>query len=193
MTYLSRRIRAWRLPRALLFSFAGVFVFLSLFTLQEAMNPERLTPDETVTYQGTLKNMRRTFFKSSLLLTFEIDGYCSEFVTPGFRPFHYQLFKKEYQPGMEVEFTVRKSELKNFETCQRCEIVALKSNAGAYLTLTEHNNSSYTAKRIVAGGITGALVTAGVISLVLALFSAKDSEEPGEVWERKSVFRRRVW
>lgn len=163
MTYWKRKIRSWRLPRTLLFSFAGVFVFLSLFTLQEALNPERLTVDETVTYQGTLKNMRRTFFKSSLLLTFEIEGYCSEFVCPGFRPFHYQLFKKDYQPGMEVEFAVRRSELKNIETCQRCEIVALSSQKGAYLTLDEHNESSYTAKRIVAGGITGALMTAGVI------------------------------
>ncbi len=177
----------------MLFSFAGVFVFLGLFTLQEALNADQISEDQTIVYQGSINKMGRTFFKSAILLTFEIDGYCSEFVCTGFRPFHYQDFKDDFVSGMKVEFAIRKTEQTKFDSCQRCEIVSLKSENKTYLSLSEHNSSSYTAKRIVAGGITGALFTAGFISLILALFSARESEQTAEIWERNNVFRRSLF
>jgi hypothetical protein len=191
MNYLRYKIESWRLPRVLLFSFAGMFVFLSLFTLREAMYPERIELDEALTLHGSIISMSRSFFKSSLLLSFEIEGYCSEFTCPGFRPFHYQEFKDDFSPGLAVDFVVRKSDLDKIDSCQRCEIVALKSESGSYLTLSERNDSSYTAKRIVAGGITGALFTAGLICLVLAIFSARAGEQRDEFWERRAAFRRK--
>ncbi len=174
-----------------MFSFAGVFVFLSLFTLNEALHPELIEPSDAVVLHGNISAMHRSFFKSSLLLTFEIDGYCSEFTSPGFRPFHYQQFKDEFTSGMEVDFTIRKTDLGKIETCQPCELVALKSKNASFLTLAERNESSYTAKRIVAGGITGALFTAGLTCLLLGALSTKEDEPGEEMWERQTVFRRR--
>ncbi|MFQ5606380.1 MAG: hypothetical protein ACE5GA_00425 [Candidatus Zixiibacteriota bacterium] len=189
MSLILHRIRAWRLPRPLLFAFGAVFLALSLITARVAWRMAEPGLAETLTLSGSLINMQAASFRSSEIVRFRFTEFCSEFRTFKYDSFDYQALVRDFKSGVSVRFTVRVADSSLITECREVELFSLETDSIVYFSLASRNESARSARSFVAGGTTVLLIAAGLLALFVGAASLKDSDGSTEVWKRSNVFK----
>ncbi len=184
------RIRAWRLPKPLLYALGGICLALSLLSARVAWLTDEPEREETILLNGRISDFRDFDFKTSKILQFRFREFCAEFLTVKFDAFDYAAFSADYKEDLPLRFAVRRVDSASLASCRSVELLSLESDTRVYLSLGERNESALWARRLVAGGITGLLIFVGLLAIVLGSVSLKDSDSSTEIWERRNISRR---
>lgn len=193
MTFILHRIRAWRLPKLLLYALGGLCLALSLFSAKTAWQNGGPGREDTILLTGHITDFNQANFKTSKILKFRFAEFCAEFVTIKFEALDYAALTADYAAHKEdlpLHFAALKTDSASIASCRTVELFSLASDSVVYLSLAERNESALSARRLVAGGITGLLMLAGLLALVAGSVSLKESDSSTEIWERRNISRR---
>jgi len=193
MTLILHRIRAWRLPQPLLYALGGICLALSLFSAKVAWQSGGPGREDTILLTGHITDFHEANFKTAKILKFRFAEFCAEFVTIKFEALDYAALTADYAAHKEdlpLHFAALKTDSASIASCRTVELFSLASDSVVYLSLAERNESALSARRLVAGVITGLLMVAGMLALVVASVSLKESDSATEIWERRNITRR---